>query len=1850
METNNSINSIIKPNEPIHIKDIIKVCILTNNNITRTIVFQGSTKSVDKDSDIFSDYERILASSIDNTIQPSSMQIHPDDSISTIKRKILHELNDSSLSYDELYLFSKKKITLFLHELYIEATNNDTEPLSQSKLGQLLTNLHIVDEDTLTYFNNLNKKSYTYNDLTDGLKLYTENIELSIPIGQRFSTSRELLFSANPFNVLQTNPLVFQTTNTNPLLAFENHLLLTYGNIINNTLYVSFAKDVLRYGEKMSIMGDYLINLYYPLLAKQNITSYNAIIENQSKLMDNTKKIMKNAYFKQYNNIDKFYHIYNNRNDELPYTKLGINEFNLTLHPVSKTIFPLDIVFKQLHATYNIPFIKYNPGYRREPIYRLYSTKRTKNGKKIPELSRVQISSYSKLSGKPKQLSMVINYNYGKAIEHIFLHMNHNGNIIVNGHCKNPLSNNNFNLLLIETINPILNQINDVLEHAGYNIVPFENMYDERIEYNDLKFICGIAQNKQVKPTELTILLSNMFHVYEADMNKGAILRFKHVENYKEMNAINALITQIYKNTNNINDVKQSIISNFHLSETDANLYVTNYLNDHIFINGNYVNKSIDIAENPGFPCLIKVSNAFASPEIVIELAEINSIQYIDTIQLYLDVFLRVTQFVDKSVISKTELLKMISKIKTDNLPVHDNVITINKTNNIQPFTLHNISNEDEDDGEGILFEDEDEDESQHITEPETETETEGLLFDNDDDEDEDDDELFVGGGSVFFDKMKNLEPSLFRTKKEGKFSSYARICQNQSSRQPVILTKEELDNIDKDSYEVAMPYGSDANNKYWYMCPRYWCLQNNKPMTEKQVTDGECGGKIIPQKSKVPPAGHYIYEFTDDKYHKDANDNYNQHRPGFLSTKTHPDHCLPCCFKNMNTHQQVSRRKECGVTNDMLEGNPDNINKLITNSEEPDETQTDGNKETSIPQKVRVGMNILGFDKFPIDSSRWGFLPLSVELFLHTDNSTSISKNNPALLRQNETPLLRHGVDYSHNQSFVACIADLYTYHNNIPTPSIDEMRDLILSKITLDIYIKSNNSSLVTIFQPKKTIIDNITIEKYKNTNFYKSFDDLTNISQNNFLKDTIASYHNFILFMKNKDSFIDHTYMWDIVSSPDTGLFENGINIALIEIINNDITDNISLLCPTNSYSSQLFDLSKGTCIILKQNDIYEPIYMYGNTNTSKLTKKNAVKIFYQHNTPANLLNVFSMINKTTNSYCKPKNSMPTVYEYKQNKMAKNIYNILIENNLNITNQVKNYRGKIIAFMVSTRAEDATAVYIPTYPSTPIPKIPSIFVDKVDWLDYDITRDKLTQIANTTNNMILCMPAFKVVEDGLIVGIFTETNQFIQNKNPTENIIEDDIPEYKTTGYGNGQYYEADKSFTTSVNKDTTRITTVRNISLESQFYNNFRSKTRILLNDYKYKKLRDAVVDTIHDKQLLYKTKMKKLEILIRHLLKPYITFVEFDDDVLNGLQDMNTIVNKDDLNKICLSKKRKICIPIKHLISNIDNEQLYFLRIADELIRYKRIQRFILDSNNYLNTDDIEYYINPDEIILLHSLITPENLDNLIPMVTNEYINNIPYEFANPNITNQLSSHINVPLSQQYNDSTNITLNILQQDCVKTSGPVLNTKTKWNTILHDNAVEHVSNITNQCSFYLLLFILKHHLNQTETIYDIKKRLCKYYEPLMNLYFLKICDILSKQGKRQFINMIKKQKITVEIMIMNDNYMLTSMDLWVFANATQLPVIMLDNTIVPNTNLLVLGGNPETDHFYFIKMINNNQFNLITPSSLIRDINGFQKLIESPNYENSIKSLNEHLDSYELAQPLLNIRKQRVKKTK
>jgi len=62
----------------------------------------------------------------------------------------------------------------------------------------------------------------------------------------------------------------------------------------------------------------------------------------------------------------------------------------------------------------DVPFIKFNPGFRRENIYRLYADKITKKGEKVPYMEKNVILRLAKELGKRKIISF---YSYDEKTE-----------------------------------------------------------------------------------------------------------------------------------------------------------------------------------------------------------------------------------------------------------------------------------------------------------------------------------------------------------------------------------------------------------------------------------------------------------------------------------------------------------------------------------------------------------------------------------------------------------------------------------------------------------------------------------------------------------------------------------------------------------------------------------------------------------------------------------------------------------------------------------------------------------------------------------------------------------------------------------------------------------------------------------------------------------------------------------------------------------------------------------------------------------------------------------------------------------------------------------------------------------------------------------------------------------------------------------------------------------------------------------------------------------------------------------------------------------------------------------------
>jgi hypothetical protein len=88
----------------------------------------------------------------------------------------------------------------------------------------------------------------------------------------------------------------------------------------------------------------------------------------------------------------------------------------------------------------------------------------------------------------------------------------------------------------------------------------------------------------------------------------------------------------------------------------------------------------------------------------------------------------------------------------------------------------------------------------------------------------------------------------------------------------------------------------------------------------------------------------------------------------------------------------------------------------------------------------------------------------------------------------------------------------------------------------------------------------------------------------------------------------------------------------------------------------------------------------------------------------------------------------------------------------------------------------------------------------------------------------------------------------------------------------------------------------------------------------------------------------------------------------------------------------------LLLPNKHLMTGKDNKIIYYNRLADELIRYRRVQLFMFYPYQYLNIQSQEYQVYDNEFIILKSLLTPDYLKSKKHPYGN-HGETIPYEDA-----------------------------------------------------------------------------------------------------------------------------------------------------------------------------------------------------------------------------------------------------------
>ena len=925
-----------------------------------------------------------------------------------------------------------------------------------------------------------------------------------------------------------------------------------------------------------------------------------------------------------------------------------------------------------------------------------------------------------------------------------------------------------------------------------------------------------------------------------------------------------------------------------------------------------------------------------------------------------------------------------------------------------------------------------------------------------------------------------------------------------------------------------------------------------------------------------------------------DENKNYIKHYPGFLKPDDNGK-CIPCCFKSWNEPAQTKRRKTC-TRDETIIVPPGRHDKKLEKQKKN--------------EYIEIDEYILAPDKFPISytvkDNRYGFLPLAVQKFLHTDNKKCQISSLNTNIKPNHQCLLRHSIDFSPNQSFIACIADVWfeSYKKILKQkvrPTVSEMKQKIINELTVDKFVTLQNGNLMKKFYPNATneLVDMTDLTKYSNvfsSNKTKSIiyekADKSNPEQINALIKLARSYSNFIEFLKDDTVNIDYEYLWDFICNPNDTIFHKGVNLVIIELVRKDITDSVELICTSNHYSSTFFNTKKDTLLILKIDNFYEPIYGYETNNKDEILIEPYFNSMSNDILP-NIKHVFETIKTVFKKKCTPLPSMSTIYKFVDNiSLEKVIYHLQYSNCI-LESQVMNYDSKIIG-VVAINNIDNTKGFIPCYPSAVILTYPVIYINESPTDNYENTKKFLKNVYKQSKKKILCKPSMKIIEDDKIVGIITMTNQFVM-VNPTEyNKEDEDNDDLKVMN--DLKYTDIDTTISTNNKVDTERVNYIKKMQLETKFYNVFRNTARYLLNKYENRDIR-LEIDEKNKSSQVYLKKLKSIETKLREVMKDYISFYRYDENDLLNINTITNCYNNCKKKVYCHVNEDSNCllrIPETNLINDKSNDTIYYGKLADELIRYSRIKTFMLNPKAVLSFSQVKYNLKEDEIILLHSLLTQDYFTNIIPMPTNKYVNYNTYDSANPLITQKYS---NVESFDKTND-----LNDNAVECTFTIKEYISNKELKNYFpVNTKEYEYKAN-TMSCSFNAILKIIQtNDLTQNNlTINAIKETLLEEYVKLYARYRYIIREIWRAQGKKILAGQIKENQITLPQMIMSEDYYATNIDVWILAVHYKIPLIFIsDNRLMENNRNILVANIPE-------QYGNENEFYFIKSSSIIKNI--------------------------------------------
>jgi hypothetical protein len=605
---------------------------------------------------------------------------------------------------------------------------------------------------------------------------------------------------------------------------------------------------------------------------------------------------------------------------ELRYAERGLKSVHFIMRPVVRFSMPLDSLFKVLHSAEQMPLIKYNPQGQRERVYRMYAPDVAKNGNRIPSLTKAKILRLDGEMGKRRRVAAYMEMRIdgddrrGGVLCEVVCEFDAEANVHVKANFRQALQydqayRNMADHVLRECLNPVLDDARDFLHSTGNSIERFCSIAVPTVEIVDIVYAAYLTDTPMVRLQSIMGCVSSVFTLIDETADEVS-LRYKRVSNYDERFGAEAYIAERMRKDAPVASIVSGLVKNRLVKTEEAAMQrIADYRAEE-----QLAEHRRNRIKQPGFLTVLRRENT----ELHIEIRDISQVWYLRLLEIYLDALIRIATYRDRkggqtTRVPLADLEKLCAKRAkraiTELKELNEDVGAASEFNfaadlsfedrvaleRAQERAQERVGEDPEEEDENLaldemmndLMDDDGDNSSDNNSDDSQSGGAKGKkAAEEGEDEEEDEDEEDEGEGEAaatsksyapqslknpnpFEHKLQKSEPILFLSKKTGNYDTYSTNCQSNIKRQPVVLSKNEYDALNADPemrpmLKDALEYGSDPNNKYYYMCPRYWSFKDRRPMTEQEVKDKGLERHVIGKKDKEVTLDKYIFEFND--------------------------------------------------------------------------------------------------------------------------------------------------------------------------------------------------------------------------------------------------------------------------------------------------------------------------------------------------------------------------------------------------------------------------------------------------------------------------------------------------------------------------------------------------------------------------------------------------------------------------------------------------------------------------------------------------------------------------------------------------------------------------------------------------------------------------------------------------------------------------------------------------------------------------------------------------------------------------------------------------------------------------